>query len=96
MFQVNHVNMEILKNAKEQISTIFEVLLYDPLHNWSISPEKACMLQRNQTEFLSDAASDSLIVVNEASSRSVNSNASLLGTNTDATTNKSSLLNFKL
>jgi len=25
--------------------TIFEVLLYDPLHNWCISPRKAYLLQ---------------------------------------------------
>ena len=81
--------MEILKNAKEQIATIFEVLLYDPLHNWSISPEKAYMLQRNQNEHLSDVTvnlSDSPIVLNDASLRS-NANA----VNADTSTTKSSL-----
>jgi len=77
--------LEILKNAKEQIATIFEVLLYDPLHNWSISPEKAYMLQRNQNELLSDVSvnlSDSPIVLNDASSRS---NANVVNAYTSAT-----------
>lgn len=38
--------LELLKAAKDQISTIFEVLLYDPLHNWCLSPKKAYMLQQ--------------------------------------------------
>jgi len=37
--------LELLKNSREQIMTIFEVLLYDPLHNWCISPRKAYLLQ---------------------------------------------------
>ena len=38
--------LELLKNAQDQIMTIFEVLLYDPLHNWCLSPQKAYMLQQ--------------------------------------------------
>lgn len=38
--------MELLKHSCDQIMTIFEVLLYDPLHSWSISPKKAYMLQQ--------------------------------------------------
>ena len=36
----------MLKSAQDQIMTIFEVLLYDPLHNWTLSPKKAYMLQQ--------------------------------------------------
>ena len=38
--------LEMLKSAQDQIMTIFEVLLYDPLHNWTLSPKKAYMLQQ--------------------------------------------------
>ena len=41
--------LELLKDAKDQIVTIFEVLLYDPLHNWCLSPKKAYMLQQVDT-----------------------------------------------
>jgi serine-protein kinase ATM len=42
--------LELLKNSREQIMTIFEVLLYDPLHNWCISPRKAYLLQNVDNE----------------------------------------------
>jgi phosphatidylinositol kinase/protein kinase (PI-3 family) len=38
--------LNLLKSSKEQILTIFEVLLYDPLHNWCLSPKKAYKLQQ--------------------------------------------------
>ncbi|CAF0985252.1 unnamed protein product [Brachionus calyciflorus] len=38
--------LKLLKNSREQIITIFEVLLYDPLHNWCLSPAKAFMMQQ--------------------------------------------------
>ena len=42
--------LELLKNSREQIMTIFEVLLYDPLHIWCISPRKAYLLQNVDNE----------------------------------------------
>jgi phosphatidylinositol kinase/protein kinase (PI-3 family) len=44
---------DLLKASKEQIMTIFEVFLYDPLYNWSLTPKKALQLQ--QTSVLSDS-----------------------------------------
>lgn len=38
--------LHLLKSSREQIMTIFEVLLYDPLHNWCLSPAKAFMMQQ--------------------------------------------------
>lgn len=38
--------LQLLKSSREQIMTIFEVLLYDPLHNWCLSPTKAFMMQQ--------------------------------------------------
>jgi serine-protein kinase ATM len=47
--------LDLLKNSSDQIMTIFEVLLYDPLHNWSISPKKAYELQQiKNNDFESD------------------------------------------
>ena len=37
--------MELMHTHKEAILTILEVLLYDPLNNWTISPQKAAALQ---------------------------------------------------
>jgi ataxia telangiectasia mutated family protein len=38
--------MEVMRNNQESLLTILEVLLYDPLHVWTISPAKAYALQR--------------------------------------------------
>ena len=58
--------LECLKHSREQILTIFQVLLYDPLFNWCVSPEKAIQLQRcndnnnsNSNSSSSSHASDS-------------------------------------
>ena len=32
----------------EEIMTIFEVLIFDPLYNWTLSPKKAYMLQQKK------------------------------------------------
>lgn len=37
--------MEVMHNHQEALLTILEVLLYDPLNNWTISPQKAAALQ---------------------------------------------------
>jgi phosphatidylinositol kinase/protein kinase (PI-3 family) len=63
--------LDLLKNAQHQIMTIFEVLLYDPLHNWSISPKKAYMLQQvdsftNATVLQSTSSSSLTICDNDS------------------------------
>ena len=40
--------MEVMRNNQEALLTILEVLLYDPLHVWTISPAKAYALQRQR------------------------------------------------
>ncbi len=42
------ITMQVMLGSCEEIMTIFEVLLYDPLHNWSLSPKKAYMLQQRK------------------------------------------------
>ncbi|XP_062590469.1 serine-protein kinase ATM-like isoform X2 [Saccostrea cucullata] len=37
--------MDVMHNNQEALLTILEVLLYDPLNNWTISPQKAAALQ---------------------------------------------------
>jgi hypothetical protein len=37
--------MEVMHNNQEALLTILEVLLYDPLNHWTISPQKAAALQ---------------------------------------------------
>ncbi|KAH3729489.1 hypothetical protein DPMN_055461, partial [Dreissena polymorpha] len=40
--------MEVMRHNQEALLTILEVLLYDPLHAWTISPAKAYELQRRR------------------------------------------------
>ena len=42
--------MEVLHGSQEALLTILEVLLYDPLYNWTISPIKAYQLQQLKTD----------------------------------------------
>lgn len=38
--------MEVMHQSHEGLLTILQVLLYDPLYTWTISPEKAYKLQQ--------------------------------------------------
>lgn len=40
--------MEVMRSNQEALLTILEVLLYDPLHVWTISPAKAYALQQRR------------------------------------------------
>ena len=52
MWILIHVALETTLNTlranKEGIMTILEVLIYDPLYNWSLSPAKAYRLQHGK------------------------------------------------
>ena len=37
--------MKVMRDHKESILTILEVLIFDPLYNWSVTPEKAYRIQ---------------------------------------------------
>ena len=37
--------MRVLRESKDDILTILEVLTHDPLYNWSMTPEKAFKIQ---------------------------------------------------
>ena len=38
--------MEVMRSKHDSLLTIVEVLLYDPLYTWTLSPEKAALLQK--------------------------------------------------
>ena len=38
--------MEVMHQSHEAVLTILEVLLYDPLYVWTMSPQRACQLQQ--------------------------------------------------
>ncbi len=40
--------MKVLRSNKDSLMTILEVLMYDPLYNWSMTPEKAKRIQRRR------------------------------------------------
>ena len=40
--------MEVMHHNQEALMTILEVLLYDPLYAWSMSPAKAFALQQHR------------------------------------------------
>lgn len=42
------ITMQLMLDSCEEIMTIFEVLIFDPLYNWSLSPKKAYMLQQKK------------------------------------------------
>ena len=37
--------MKVMRDHKESILTILEVLIFDPLYNWSVTPERAYRIQ---------------------------------------------------
>ena len=42
--------LEVLRQNQESVLTILQVLLYDPLYAWTMSPQKAYMLQHARAE----------------------------------------------
>ena len=40
--------MVVMHQNEEALLTILEVLLYDPLYAWTLSPEKAALLQQSR------------------------------------------------
>ncbi|KAE8627562.1 hypothetical protein XENTR_v10007047 [Xenopus tropicalis] len=43
--------MEVMRNNQEALLTIVEVLLYDPLFDWTMNPLKALYLQQDEVDF---------------------------------------------
>ena len=46
--------MEVMRQNQEALLTILQVLLYDPLYAWTISPEKAILLQQMRDPDVTD------------------------------------------
>lgn len=40
--------MEVMRKQQDSILTLLEVLLYDPLYVWTVTPQKAAALQQKQ------------------------------------------------
>ena len=64
--------LELLKSSREQIMTIFEVLLYDPLHNWCLSPKKAYILQNTDNLANTNSILSSSGIESSTNSSSIN------------------------
>ncbi len=89
--------LDLLKVSKEQIMTIFEVLIYDPLHNWSLSPRKAFMLQQSSDK----DQSSPILNQNDANNSSIVSILSAVDSNLSKTggtgsNSKSSMFFFSI
>ncbi|CAJ1065758.1 serine-protein kinase ATM [Xyrichtys novacula] len=52
--------MEVMRNSQEALLTIVEVLLYDPLFDWTMNPLKAFCLQRDEQPELNATLSSTL------------------------------------
>uniref|UniRef100_A0A8C5DKK5 non-specific serine/threonine protein kinase n=1 Tax=Gouania willdenowi TaxID=441366 RepID=A0A8C5DKK5_GOUWI len=52
--------MEVMRNSQEALVTIVEVLLYDPLFDWTMNPLKAFYLQQDEQQELNATLSSTL------------------------------------
>ena len=54
--------MEVMRKQQDSILTLLEVLLYDPLYVWTVTPQKAAALQQKQklTKRRGSAATDTI------------------------------------
>nr|XP_033803696.1 serine-protein kinase ATM isoform X2 [Geotrypetes seraphini] len=50
--------IEVMRNSQEALLTIAEVLLYDPLFDWTMSPLKAMYLQQDEADLNATLAGD--------------------------------------
>ena len=48
VFSCCEKTLQVLRDSKEGILTILEVFMYDPLHQWSLTPEKAYKMQHGR------------------------------------------------
>ena len=73
------LTLQLMQNSIEEIITIFEVLLYDPIHNWSLSPNKAYRLQQRKNAEM-----------NQVDPENINASLNTLNENTVLTSSNSS------
>lgn len=50
------ITLELMRQYADTLITIIEVLLYDPLYQWQISPQKALQLQQQFDKTNTDSA----------------------------------------
>ncbi|XP_024884976.1 serine-protein kinase ATM [Temnothorax curvispinosus] len=65
------VTMTMLRDQRQIIITLLQVLLYDPLFTWAITPEKACKMQSDVVRGLSENSGRAPVETNKIAKRAL-------------------------
>ncbi|KAL0100932.1 hypothetical protein PUN28_019367 [Cardiocondyla obscurior] len=65
------VTMTMLRDQSQIIITLLQVLLYDPLFSWAITPEKACKMQSDVIMGLSENSGRAPVETNKIAKRAL-------------------------
>ncbi|KAL6424274.1 hypothetical protein ACFW04_009833 [Cataglyphis niger] len=65
------VTMTMLRDQRQIIITLLQVLLYDPLFTWAITPEKACKMQSDVVKSYSENSGRASVETNKIAKRAL-------------------------
>ncbi|EGI58185.1 Serine-protein kinase ATM, partial [Acromyrmex echinatior] len=65
------VTMTMLRDQRQIIITLLQVLLYDPLFTWAITPEKACKMQSDVVKRFSENSGRARVETNTIAKRAL-------------------------
>ncbi|XP_019882077.2 serine-protein kinase ATM isoform X2 [Camponotus floridanus] len=65
------VTMTMLRDQRQIIITLLQVLLYDPLFTWAITPEKACKMQSDVVRSYSENSGRAPVETNKIAKRAL-------------------------
>ncbi|XP_070172770.1 serine-protein kinase ATM [Polyergus mexicanus] len=65
------VTMTMLRDQRQIIITLLQVLLYDPLFTWAITPEKACKMQSDVVRSYSENSGRASVETNKIAKRAL-------------------------
>ncbi|XP_011642127.1 serine-protein kinase ATM isoform X1 [Pogonomyrmex barbatus] len=65
------VTMQMLRDQRQIIITLLQVLLYDPLFTWAITPEKACKMQSDVIRGFSENSGRAPVETNKIAKRAL-------------------------
>ncbi|XP_012222718.1 serine-protein kinase ATM isoform X2 [Linepithema humile] len=65
------VTMTMLRDQRQIIITLLQVLLYDPLFTWAITPEKACKMQSDVVNSFSENSERTPVETNKIAKRAL-------------------------
>ncbi|XP_020292169.1 serine-protein kinase ATM isoform X3 [Pseudomyrmex gracilis] len=65
------VTMTMLRDQRQIIITLLQVLLYDPLFTWAITPEKAWKMQSDVMKDFTDSSGKTLVETNKIAKRAL-------------------------